>query len=63
MARGQKGTGSVFLRTYRDALGRKRRTTNWYVEYVVGGRPIRKATEYTNAPMPWSSSRSASLMP
>jgi hypothetical protein len=47
MARGQKGAGSVFQRTYRDAHGRKRRTTNWYVEYVGGGRPIREATEYT----------------
>ena len=47
MARGQKGAGSVFQRTYRDAHGRKRRTTNWYVEYVVGGRPIRDATEYS----------------
>src|SRR5205823_7962351 len=47
MARGQKGAGSVFQRTYRDARGRKKRTNNWYVEYVVGGRTIREATEYT----------------
>lgn len=47
MARGQKGAGSVFQRTYRDARGRKKRTRNWYIEYVVGGRTIREATEYT----------------
>jgi site-specific recombinase XerD len=46
MARGQKGAGSVFQRTYRDAHGRKKRTHNWYVEYVVGGRTIREATTY-----------------
>src|SRR5438067_10756726 len=47
MARGQKGAGSVFQRTDRDARGRKKRTNNWYVEYVVGGRTIREPTEYT----------------
>lgn len=47
MARGQKGAGSVFQRTYRDAHGRKKRTTNWYIEYVVGGRTVREPTEYT----------------
>jgi site-specific recombinase XerD len=47
MARGQKGAGSVFQRTYRDAHGRKKRTNNWYIEYVVGGRTIREPTEYT----------------
>jgi hypothetical protein len=46
MARGQKGAGSVFQRTYRDAHGKKRRTKNWYIEYVVGGRTIREATTY-----------------
>lgn len=46
MARGQKGAGSVFQRTYRDAHGRKKRTKNWYIEYVVGGRTIREATAY-----------------
>ena len=46
MARGQKGAGSVFQRTYRDAHGKKKRTHNWYIEYVVGGRTIREATEY-----------------
>jgi site-specific recombinase XerD len=49
MARGQKGAGSVFQRTYRDARGRKKRTRNWYIEYVVGGRTIREATEYTKS--------------
>jgi hypothetical protein len=29
MARGQKGAGSVFQRTYRDAHGRQKRTTNY----------------------------------
>jgi site-specific recombinase XerD len=47
MARGQKGVGSVFQRTYRDAHGKKKRTRNWYIEYVVGGRTIREATAYT----------------
>jgi site-specific recombinase XerD len=47
MARGQKGAGSVFQRMYRDAHGRKKRTHNWYIEYVVGGRTIREPTEYT----------------
>lgn len=47
MARGQKGAGSVFQRTYRDAHRRKKRTKNWYIEYVVGGRTIRESTEYT----------------
>jgi site-specific recombinase XerD len=47
MARGHKGAGSVFQRTYRDAHGRKKRTKNWYIEYVVGGRTIREATAYT----------------
>jgi hypothetical protein len=47
MARGRKGAGSVFQRTYRDAHGRKMRTKNWYIEYVAGGRTIREATEYT----------------
>ena len=47
MARGQKGAGSVFQRTYRDAHGRKKRTNNWYVEYVVGGRTTREPTAYT----------------
>jgi site-specific recombinase XerD len=47
VARGQKGAGSVFQRTYRDARGRKKRTNNWYIEYVVGGRTIREASEYT----------------
>jgi hypothetical protein len=28
------------------AHGRQKRTTNWYIEYVVGGRAIREATEY-----------------
>jgi site-specific recombinase XerD len=46
MARGQKGAGSVFQRTYRDVRGRKKRTNNWYIEYVVGGRTIREATTY-----------------
>jgi site-specific recombinase XerD len=46
MARGQKGAGSVFQRTYRDTHGKKKRTKNWYIEYVVGGRTIREATEY-----------------
>ena len=47
MARGQKGSGSVFQRTYGDTHGHKKRTNNWYIEYVVGGRAIREATEYT----------------
>ena len=46
MARGQKGAGSVFQRTYRDAHGRLKRTKNWYIEYIVGGRTIREATAY-----------------
>ena len=46
MARGQKGAGSVFQRTYRDAHGRLKRTKNWYIEYIVGGRTIREATKY-----------------
>jgi len=46
MAGGQKGAGSVFQRTYRDAHGRPKRTTNWYIEYIVGGRTIREATKY-----------------
>ena len=39
-------SGTTFQRTYRDADGRLKRTTNWYVEYVVGGRTIREATKY-----------------
>ena len=46
MARGQKGAGSVFQRTYRDAHGRLKRTKNWYIEYIIGGRTIREATKY-----------------
>lgn len=37
---------SVFQRTYRDAHGKKKRTRNWYIEYVVAGRTIREATAY-----------------
>ena len=39
-------SGTKFQRTYRDAHRRLKRTTNWYVEYVVGGRTIREATKY-----------------
>jgi hypothetical protein len=46
MARGQKGAGSVFQRTYRDPHGRLKHTRNWYIEYVVGRRTIREATKY-----------------
>ena len=36
MDQGQKGAGSVFQRTHRDAHGKKKPTKNWYIEYVVG---------------------------
>jgi len=50
MARGQKGAGSVFQRTYRDAHGKKKRTKNWYIEYVVGQRTIREAVRRDRVP-------------
>jgi hypothetical protein len=49
MARGQKGAGSVFQRTYRDTHGRKQRTRNWYFEYVLGGRTIRQGSRVHEA--------------
>jgi integrase len=33
-------TGSVFLKSYRDRLGRARKTTTWYMKYYVNGKPI-----------------------
>jgi site-specific recombinase XerD len=47
MPRSRKGSGSVFQRTYRDAKGKLRKTTNWYIEFVAGNRTIREPTEFT----------------
>jgi len=47
MARSRRGSGSVFQRTYRDAKGKLRKTTNWYIEFVAGNRTVREATEFT----------------
>ena len=47
MARGRKGSGSVFQRTYRDSRGKPRKTNNWYIEFVAGNRTMREATKYT----------------
>ena len=60
MARGHKGAGSVFQRTYRDVRGRKKRTRNWYIEYVVGGRTIASPPSTRNAPTRSNSSGSVS---
>jgi site-specific recombinase XerD len=46
MARGRRGSGSVFQRTYRDSRGKLRKTSNWYIEFVAGSRTIREATEF-----------------
>jgi len=48
MGRSRRGSESVFQRTYRDARGRNRKTKNWYIEFVVGNRTIREATDFTN---------------
>src|SRR5882724_12576472 len=48
MGRSRRGSGSVFQRTYRGAKGKKRKTTNWYIEFVAGNRTIREATGFTN---------------
>jgi hypothetical protein len=48
MGRSRRGSGSVFQRTYRDAKGKNRKTTNWYIEFVAGNRTIREATDFTN---------------
>ncbi len=48
MGRSRRGSASVFQRTYRDAKGKNRKTTNWYIEFVAGNRTIREATEFTN---------------
>src|SRR5213076_1838036 len=47
MARSRKGSGSVFQRTYRDAKGKLRKTSNWYIEFVAGNRTLRESTEFT----------------
>jgi site-specific recombinase XerD len=47
MARSRRGSGSVFQRTYRDAKGKLRKTTNWYIEFVAGNRTVREATAFT----------------
>lgn len=47
MARGRKGSGSVFQRTYRDSKGKLRKTNNWYIEFVSGNRTVREATQFT----------------
>src|SRR2546426_6824942 len=47
MGRNRKGSGSVFQRTYRDAKGKLRKTSNWYIEFVAGNRTIREATDFT----------------
>jgi site-specific recombinase XerD len=41
--------GSVFRKRYRDRHGVLRVTTNWYIEYLLRGRPrsIREATPFT----------------
>ena len=46
MGRSRRGSGSVFQRTYRDAKGKLRKTTNWYIEFVAGNRTVREATEF-----------------
>jgi len=33
-------TGSVFQKSYRDRLGRARKTSTWYMKYYVNGKPI-----------------------
>ena len=48
MGRSRRGSGSVFQRTYRDAKGKKRKTANWYIEFVAGNRTIREATDFTD---------------
>ncbi len=47
MPRSRRGSGSVFQRTYRDSNGKLRKTRNWYIEFVVGNRTIREATDFT----------------
>jgi hypothetical protein len=40
MGRRRRDSGSVLQRTYRDAKGKNRKTKNWYIEFVAGGRRI-----------------------
>jgi len=47
MPRSRRGSGSVFQRTYRDSNGKLRKTRNWYIEFVVGNRTMREATDFT----------------